>query len=89
MKGGLVAGGLTALSLLGSCATMSEDQCLAGAWGQVGYADGAAGYAMSRLNEHAEACAKYGIAPEEAIYRSARADGLRVYCTPESGFSAG
>lgn len=89
IKGGLVAGGLTALSLLGSCATMSEEQCLTGAWGQVGYADGAAGYTMSRLNEHAEACAKHGVAPDEAIYRSARADGLRVYCTAESGFRAG
>ncbi|RZJ78049.1 MAG: DUF2799 domain-containing protein, partial [Brevundimonas sp.] len=69
--------------------TMSEDQCLAGAWGQVGYADGAAGYAMSRLNEHVEACAKYGVAPEEAVYMSARADGLRQYCTPANGFRAG
>jgi hypothetical protein len=89
IKSGLLAGGLVALSALGSCATMSEDQCLAGAWGEVGYADGAAGYPMSRLNEHAEACAKVGVAPEQSVYESARADGLRVYCTPQSGFRAG
>lgn len=74
---------------LGSCATMSEDQCLAGAWGEVGYADGAAGYSASRLSEHAEACAKHGVVPDEAAYYSARNDGLRRYCTPAGGFLAG
>lgn len=74
---------------LSSCATMSEDQCLAGAWGEVGFADGAAGYPASRLSEHAQACARHGVAPDEAIYYSARNDGLRRYCTPAGGFEAG
>ena len=75
--------------LLGSCATMSEDQCLAGAWGEVGYADGQAGYPMSRLDAHAEACAKYGVVPELSVYQSARADGLMQYCTEARGFQVG
>jgi hypothetical protein len=90
MKRLAVAIGLTGAGLLlGSCATMSEDQCLAGAWGEVGYADGQAGYAMSRLDEHAEACAKYGVVPEVSVYQSARADGLLRYCTEARGFEVG
>lgn len=86
----MTAAGMAALSLcLGSCATMSEDQCRAGAWGEVGYADGVEGYPMSRLDDHAEACAKFGVAPERTVYESARADGLMRYCTVERGFQEG
>lgn len=74
---------------LGSCATMSEDQCLAGAWGERGYQDGLEGLAQTRLQTHAEACAKYGVVPETEVYLSAREDGLRSYCTPNGGFQAG
>ncbi len=68
---------------------MSEDQCLAGDWGGQGYRDGAQGLPMSRLSAHAEACAKHGVVPEEAPYRSGRQDGLLVYCTRERGFQEG
>lgn len=81
----VVAGGLW----LASCATMSKEQCLAGDWTGQGYADGMAGRAMSRLGEHAEACAKHGIAPDDDSYRAGRAQGLRVYCTPANGFRIG
>ena len=55
----ITGGGIAAAALLGSCSTMSKDECLAGAWGEKGYADGAAGYPMSRLDDHAKACEKY------------------------------
>jgi hypothetical protein len=83
-----VGGALVALSL-GSCATMSEDQCLAGAWGEVGLADGRAGHGPGRLQSHAEACAKVGVVPDEAIYFAAREQGLRSYCIPANGFQVG
>jgi len=87
----MVLGAMTgaAALALGSCATMSEDQCLAGAWGERGYKDGLEGLAQTRLNDHAEACAKYGVVPETEVYMSAREDGLRSYCTPSGGFQAG
>lgn len=84
----LAAIGAGALGL-GSCATMSQDQCLAGDWGGQGYRDGAEGLSMSRLDDHAKACAKHGVVPDEAPYRSAREDGLRLYCTRERGFEEG
>jgi len=90
MKWILGGAGVAGVALmLGSCATMSEDQCRAGDWGGVGFADGAAGYTADRIQEHAKACAKHQIAPDFAVYSAAREDGLRRYCTPESGFSAG
>ena len=74
---------------LSGCATMSEDQCMAGDWGAQGQSDGADGQPMTRLDEHAKACAKYQISPNEAAYASARADGLRQYCTRDRGFQEG
>lgn len=82
------AAGGAALAL-GSCATITKDQCLAGAWGEVGFRDGSEGYPMSVLDDHAKTCAEYGVVPEPAVYRSARADGLNLYCRPERGFQEG
>lgn len=84
----LAAAGGATLALV-SCATMSKDQCLAGAWGDVGYRDGSGGQPMSLLADHEKACAEYGVAPDVVAYRSARADGLNGYCRWERGFQEG
>lgn len=90
MRTVIIMFGVAAAALsLGSCATMSEDQCLAGAWGEVGLSDGRAGYGPGRLQSHAEACAKVGVVPDEAIYFAAREQGLRSYCIPANGFQVG
>lgn len=85
----LAATATATLLTLGSCATMSKEQCLAGDWSGQGYADGAAGASMSRLGEHAEACMKHGVAPDDAAYRSGWSQGVVTYCTPERGFVEG
>ena len=74
---------------LGSCATMSAEQCMAGDWSGQGYADGQSGLTMSRLDEHAEACAEHGVAPDAAAYAAGRRQGLVHYCTPHKGFEVG
>lgn len=79
----------TGVALLAGCTTMTKDQCLAGAWGEKGYQDGRSGYRTSRMNDHAQACAKFGIEANPSAYMSAREDGLRTYCTWESGFRQG
>lgn len=81
------AGGV--VMLLGSCATMSAEQCQAGDWSGQGFADGAAGLTMSRLNDHAEACAEHGITPDAAAYGAGREHGLVEYCRPDRGFREG
>ncbi len=78
-----------AVALLGSCATMSEDQCLAGDWGGKGYQDGLNGRAPERLDDHAKACAKFGVTPNPTAYYLARDQGLRTYCRWENGFRVG
>jgi hypothetical protein len=82
------AAGGAALAL-GSCATMSAEQCMAGDWSGQGYADGQSGLTMSRLDEHAEACAKHGVTPDAAAYAAGRRQGLVYYCTPGKGFEVG
>ncbi len=79
----------TGVVLLAGCTTMSKDQCLAGAWGEKGYQDGVSGYRTSRFDDHAQACAKFGVEANPSAYLSAREDGLRTYCTWESGFRQG
>lgn len=78
-----------AVIALGSCASMSKEQCLAGNWSGQGFADGAAGMTMGRLGEHAEACTRHGVVPDDAAYRSGWAEGVIRYCTPERGFAEG
>ncbi len=80
---------VTGVVLLSGCATMSEDQCRVGDWGGQGWRDGAAGHSVSRLDDHAKACAKYGAAPNMSAYLASREDGLRTYCTWENGFRQG
>lgn len=79
----------TGVALLAGCTTMTKDQCLAGAWGEKGYQDGLSGYGASRIDDHAQACAKHGVEANPSAYLSAREDGLRTYCTWESGFRQG
>lgn len=80
---------VTGVVLLSGCATMNEDQCLAGDWGGRGWQDGAQGRQAARLDDHAKACSKYGVEPNMTAYLSAREDGLRTYCTGENGFRQG
>ena len=80
---------LGAILGLGSCSTLSEDQCRTGDWSSIGYADGRSGYASSRIEDHAKACAKYSISPDFRAYSRAREDGLKLYCTPANGFRVG
>jgi hypothetical protein len=81
---------LAACSLaLTGCATISQEACQQGDWTGLGFKDGQAGRAQSRLDDHAKACAKSGVTPDPAPYFAARAQGLRLYCTPERGFQEG
>lgn len=93
MRGMLLASftvtSLTVAGLLVGCASLSEDQCRQGDWATIGQSDGYAGYAMTRLRDHADACRKAGITPDAAAYSRGRQVGLRGYCTAARGFSEG
>lgn len=77
------------LSMLSACATLSEGECMTADWYQIGRLDGNEGYPRSRLFDHHEACAAYGIRPDNDAYYEGREAGLSNYCTPHNGFIEG
>ncbi len=77
------------LATASGCATLSPEQCVSANWYQVGLADGAAGFGADRVAAHANACAKQRVVPDASLYAEGREDGLRDYCTTESGLEAG
>jgi hypothetical protein len=78
--------GLIALT---SCATISEEECRAGNWGEIGFADGKAGRAAPFLANHAKACAEVGIVPDKASWEAGRIEGLTLYCTADNAYALG
>ena len=84
-----VLSGTMALASLAGCASLSEKQCRAQDWYQVGYEDGNAGANAGRIESHSSACAAYGIETDTAQYDIGRADGLQRYCTLARGIETG
>lgn len=74
---------------ISGCASISEDQCLAGNWAERGYKDGAKGTSRGRLVDYADTCAKYAVSPNNSAYLENYEAGLVTYCTFERGFERG
>ncbi|MDT9001691.1 DUF2799 domain-containing protein [Paucibacter sp. APW11] len=77
------------LLALSGCASMSEDQCRRADWQQQGTRDGRDGYGRDRVGDHAEACAKVGVVPDEPRWLTGWSDGVRQYCRPARGWELG
>lgn len=75
--------------IVSACATLSKDECLSADWHHLGMLDGSGGLPLSRLNEHREACAEFGVLPDEAQYKAGRNSGLAVYCLPANAIKEG
>jgi hypothetical protein len=80
---------LMALAALGGCASMSAKDCQKTDWNQRGLADGRWGASSSIIKEHAEACAKVKVAPDESAWRAGYAEGVKSYCNANSGWNRG
>ena len=80
---------LAGLGLLAACDPISEDQCRAGDWAGLGLEDGQAGRPASRLDDYAGICSALGIEPNREVYMSARAQGLKTFCTPQNAYAVG
>ena len=75
--------------VLSGCATLSEKECRNANWQSIGQRDGASGYTMSRLDEHAKACREVGVVPDPAAWARGREQGLLQYCQPAVGRTKG
>ena len=71
------------------CATLSEEECLTGAWGTIGFEDGAQGRPPNTVGDHGEACAAYGVPVDFNQWRAGYEAGLKTYCTYDNGFAQG
>jgi len=80
---------IIALSALGGCATLTDDQCQVADWRALGVEDGALGYGEPRFLSYAKDCASAGVTPDRAAWNAGRAEGLRQFCTPEGAYAAG
>lgn len=74
---------------LAGCASLSKDECLHADWRMIGFEDGAKGKSPDYLGEHREACAEYGVVPNQNLYLKGREDGLVEYCRPYNAFQEG
>ena len=84
-----VVAGLACMLSLSACATLNESECETVNWSDLGRSDGAAGQSSSYVQRHREACEKYSLPVDERAWRTGWEDGIRRYCTPENGLSAG
>ena len=76
--------------VLGSCATMSKEECVAADWRVVGETDGAAGHdPQSRFAAHAKSCEKAGVVPDQSLWYQGFQVGVTRYCTPLNGLQEG
>ena len=80
---------LISLLLFAACASLSEDECRAGNWREIGREDGMRGRTADFIQTHAKACADYGIRPDRQAWEDGRQDGLLAYCTPHNAYREG
>jgi hypothetical protein len=81
---------VVALGLLGSCASVSQEECLAGNWAAIGERDGRQGQVPATiLARHDSACARVDVTPDRSQWQQGYDRGLAQYCTPSGGLEAG
>jgi len=76
-------------TFLGACASLTQEQCLAGDWENIGYNDGISGRQESYIGRHFDACSDVGVAPDVQAWLEGRAQGLPLYCTPQNAYNIG
>ncbi|MEM8541584.1 MAG: DUF2799 domain-containing protein [Pseudomonadota bacterium] len=81
--------GFVGLVACGPIDSVSPEQCQAGDWSNIGFADGKAGRSEAYVSRHQEACAKVGITPDTTAWIAGRTRGLQQYCTPQNAYSIG
>jgi len=76
-------------TLLPACASISESECQAGNWADLGYRDGVNGKGRDRIADYVQTCGEYGAGVDRSAYLSSYETGLTHYCTYDKGFERG
>lgn len=84
----IIAAGMLLVTLSG-CTAMNEQACLATDWRSVGFEDGVAGRSAGNIGNFRQACAKHGVTPDLAAYRTGHDEGVELYCRAGNGFEVG
>lgn len=74
---------------LGSCASISKEECLTGDWNGIGYKDGMQGKPITRVQDYIQECGKSGAVVNRPEYEKGRNEGLKIYCTKANGYTLG
>jgi hypothetical protein len=76
-----------------ACTTMTIEErgaaCRATDWASYGQNDGILGVSAAERTEKFSDCAALGYPADIAAYQTARAEGLKTYCTVENGYEVG
>ena len=89
MKNLFISGLIFTSIALASCASISEDECLAGSWEEIGFRDGEKGKSRASLADYAKTCVKYNVTPDRQSYFKGYDQGILRYCTYDTGFRNG
>jgi len=74
--------------LLG-CTTLTKEEYQTTNWFEMGKAAGVSGRPASSVSGYQQSCSKHGIQVNQKKYEKGRSEGLKLYCTYESGHSIG
>jgi len=68
---------------------MSKEECENADWKSLGYSDGSRGAHYSHLEKRRKSCVEYKVAPDDVAYRDGWDQGIRRYCSYNTGLQAG
>ena len=80
---------LATAAVLGGCASIDTKECKTTDWYNRGVAEGNWGAAPSLIDEHTSICAKAQVVPDKARWQAGYAEGVKSYCTANSGWNRG
>jgi len=80
---------LTLPLLLAGCSSLSEEECRAMSWYNLGYQDGEQGKTRTATRDYKQTCGEYGLRVDEDEWQRGYAKGLELYCIPELAYSKG
>ncbi|MCB0342269.1 MAG: DUF2799 domain-containing protein [Pseudobdellovibrionaceae bacterium] len=75
--------------MVSSCSSISKEECQVGDWTGIGHRDGSQGREQKRFYSYVEDCGEHGVTPNHDQYKQGYEEGLKVFCTPDNGWSVG